>query len=631
MSLFPHEHIRPIQQDFIKTINEALEKKRSVIIDAPTGIGKTAGALAPTLSFALENNKTVFFLTSRHTQHRLVIDTVREIMHKHGKRIIVADLIAKKHMCAQDGADAFHSGEFVEYCKRLRENNMCEYYTNFKSGQKLSPRSEKVISDITHSKPLHTEELVSSCKSAGVCPYEIAGQVASQANLIVCDYSLIFHPQMRASLLGRMKKDLTGAIIVIDEAHNLAPRLRDMMSSRVSTIAIMRAQKEAAKLEDEELSEALAGMRQNLEELGNSVEFERTVSKEELLECIETDDLEEFTSKLEKAAQIVRETQQHSSLGALAEFLNLWTSDETGFVRVLAKQKIRGEIVLTVRHRALDPSSWTAPVLTQAHSTIAMSGTLTPTFMYRDILGLDETSAQVNLPSPFPSENRLTMVVPEVTTKYTSRSPAMYEKIASICAKISNSVPGNVAIFFPSYHLRDDIHRLFHSQSRKRFFLEMQEFTKKEKTDFLEEFKASTPNGVLLGVTGGNFSEGVDIQGNILKAVIIVGLPLEHPDLETKALIDYYDKLFGRGWEYGYLIPAFNKAIQSAGRCIRSGTDRGAMIFLDERYGWPAYRKYFPSKWSVKVTKEYMQEVSTFFRQGTKQENNSENLSIYDL
>jgi DNA excision repair protein ERCC-2 len=130
----------------------------------------------------------------------------------------------------------------------------------------------------------------------------------------------------------------------------------------------------------------------------------------------------------------------------------------------------------------------------------------------------------------------------------------------------------------------------------------------------LDRFKGYKDIGaVFLAVASGSFGEGIDLPGDLLKAVIVVGLPLSQPDLETKSLIDYFDKKFGKGWDYGYLFPAFNKTLQNAGRCIRSETDKGVIVFLDERYVWPNYRRCFPEDWEMVVSKDPMYEINEFF------------------
>src|SRR3989338_2066971 len=303
MKFFPHAVIRPVQQEFAQHVMDALEAKKDLLLDAPTGIGKTAGVLAPALEFAIDKGYTIFFLTSRHTQHKLVVETAKEIERKHGRKITVSDLLGKQHMCAQEGVDAFRGKEFIDYCKNLREKGNCHFYINFKQGNKPTIRAKKLIVDIKKNRPLHTEELVILSKANGMCPYEIAGQLASEANIVVCDYSLLFHPDMRLSLLNRMQKQLEHTIIIVDEAHNLAPRLRDMMSYKLSTFMIKRARQEAEKIGDDELVVRLNELNSILDKLGESFEKERVISKDQILEFAD-EDLDQFISNMHASAEI---------------------------------------------------------------------------------------------------------------------------------------------------------------------------------------------------------------------------------------------------------------------------------------------------------------------------------------
>jgi DNA excision repair protein ERCC-2 len=253
-------------------------------------------------------------------------------------------------------------------------------------------------------------------------------------------------------------------------------------------------------------------------------------------------------------------------------------------------------------------------VIDAASSVILMSGTLTPTSMYRELMGFrEENTVEMTLKSPFPEKNKLSIIIPKTSTKFTERSEYQYKEMATIVSKLVNVIPGNSAVFFPSFRMRDDVYN-YMKDCEKTVFLEKQGLTKQEKEELLENFKSYKNVGaVLLGVTTGSFGEGIDLPGDFLKGVVIVGLPLQRPDLETKALIDYYDQKFKKGWDYGYVFPAFNRTLQSAGRCIRSETDRGVIVFLDERYAWPNYMRCFPPSWNLKTTILYESLIKAFF------------------
>jgi len=233
--------------------------------------------------------------------------------------------------------------------------------------------------------------------------------------------------------------------------------------------------------------------------------------------------------------------------------------------------------------------------------------------MFKALIGVN--ADELTLPSPFPQKNQLNLIIPKTSTKFSGRSKEQYAEIGRLTADMVNMIPGNVAIFFPSYYLLEQVYDAFFPLCEKTCFVEKPFMRKDEKEDFLDRFKTYKDSGaVLLGVITGSFGEGIDLPGDLLKGVIVVGLPLQKPSLETKALIEYYDKKFGKGWEYGYVFPAFNKTLQSAGRCIRSETDKGVIIFLDERYAWPAYYKLFPKDKNVRVTVLYEKLIKDFFQ-----------------
>ncbi len=240
-----------------------------------------------------------------------------------------------------------------------------------------------------------------------------------------------------------------------------------------------------------------------------------------------------------------------------------------------------------------------------------MSGTLTPTSMYKDILGFKDNVIEKEYKSPFPKKNRLSLIIPKTTTKFVERNLIQFREIAKVCGDIVNLIEGNSALFFPSYELMESIS--MHLNCNKPIFKEKQNLTKQEKEKMLAAFKSQNKGAVLLGASTGSFGEGIDMP-NVLKAVIIVGLPLEKPNVEKKLLIEYYDNKFGRGFEYGYVLPAITKCLQNAGRCIRSETDRGAIIFLDERYAWRNYYQCFPEDWEIEATEDYGEVLREFFK-----------------
>ncbi len=613
--LFPYSNIRSIQGDMIQEVMDCIENGENALIHAPTGLGKTIGVLGPALSIALKKDLDIFFLTSRHTQHHLAVETLKDIKKKHEVNIVSSDIIGKQHMCAMKEVDKLFASEFRDYCKKLRDDGACEYYSNTKKKSgRPTVKALAVLENLKTLSPMHVEKVVERCREEKLCPYEMSALMARESRIIIADYYYIFNSDIRNTFFNKAGKELEKSIIIVDEAHNLPKRCRELLSWNLSNFVLKRAVKEAEKFKHERIMDDLNRISDVLDEFSSSLHDgreERLVKKEEFSGKLE--DYDEVISELVLAGDDIREKQKKSFVGSVGSFLDAWQGEDKGFVRIISKKMGSREPFVNLMYKCLDPSFVTKEVISSAHSVICMSGTLTPTFMYKDILGFNDARERV-LSSPFPNENRLSMIVPITTTKYNRRNEEEYRRMADVCSEIVNLIPGNSIIFFPSYNLMERVYLNFIKICKKNIFIEQPRMTKEDKHSLLEDFKDSKdPGACLMGVAAGSFGEGIDLPGDFLKGVIIVGLPLERPSLEVKELIDYYDKKYGKGWEYGYVFPAMIRTMQNAGRCIRSEKDKGVVVFLDERYPSPQYYNCFPPDYGIKISKRYLEEIRAFF------------------
>jgi DNA excision repair protein ERCC-2 len=606
MRFFPFVKVRPVQEDCISVVEEALKKRGHVIMHAPTGLGKTAATLVPATEFALSNNKTVFFLTSRNTQHQLAVETVRLIKETSGADFTAVDIVGKQWMCSLENVSRLHSSEFADYCEALRSEGSCIFYEHAR-GTEFGLFVQKMKDET----PIHAEQLVEACKMQSACAYEVAAKLASQSLVVIADYFYLFHPHIRNAFLKKIRKDLENCIVIVDEAHNLPQRIRSTLTSRLSSHTLLLSKHEARKFDAGAdklvlLVNALSSISKGLPRGA-----ERLVTRESFISAIDCR-YDELLAELSGLAEEIREQQQKSFVGRVAAFLETWQSNAAGYTRILESREFQGKPNLVLSRRCLDPAVASREVIEGSHSTILMSGTLAPTFMYKDLLGFVRNTTEVYFQSPFPRENRLALIVPRTTTKFTSRNPRQYQEIASICTEFISIIPGNVALFFTSYHFRDIVVSLVKSQ--KPLLLEKSGATKSDRSDLLDAFKKHKDKGAaLLCVSSGSFGEGIDLPGDLLQGVVVVGMPFKAPDLETQELIKYYDAKFGKGWDYGYVLPAIARSLQNAGRCIRSETDRGVIVFLDERYALPKYRRCFPPEWQTEICKNYRQRIQAFF------------------
>ena len=615
--LFPYDIVRDEQNKLLLLTDASIQNHRNLIVHAPTGLGKTSATLAPALAYAIKHDKTILFLTSRHTQHRIAIETLKEIKKKYTNNFGSVSIIGKKWMCLVPGVETLYSSDFTEYCKKARENKKCDFYINTrKTSTKFTDKANIVLNEINNLGPLTTEEVIKQGEYNMMCPYELSLGMAAKAKVIITDYYYLFNSHINQNFLKRINKELDQLIVIIDEAHNLPYRLKDLASEYLTTTTLDRAIKEATKHGYDNTVEVLQNMKELLFKLSDGL----TIGQEKIITrnmfegyLNDTYDYDQIIGDFEFIAESVREKQKSSYLGSIANFMEMWQGAEEGFTRILSFKKGLREPFVSISYRCMDASVVSKEVINSTHSTIMMSGTLLPTAMYKELLGMEEVQ-EVVFKDPFPKKNRLNLVVPRTTTKFTSRGEKQYEEIATVLAEMTNNIPGNSAVFFPSYYLRDQILKFFDEKSEKTVFSEQSRLSKEEKHALLDNFKSYKDIGaVLLAVASGSFGEGIDLPGDFLKAVIVVGLPLSAPDLETKSLIEYFDKKFSKGWDYGYLFPAFNKTLQNAGRCIRSGTDRGVIIFLDERYAWSNYKRCFPEDWDMTISQNYNEIIKEFF------------------
>ncbi|VVB51339.1 ATP-dependent DNA helicase [uncultured archaeon] len=617
VDFFPYPVVRGGQKAFLGDVEEVVRDGGFLFAHAPTGIGKTAAALAPSLKDALGNNRTVFFLTPKHTQHRVVVETLQAVKRRYKVDVTVVDIVGKQWMCPHE-VQNLDSREFNEYCRIQKREEVCREYVN--TGRVVGKQSEAMKKAVgaVKKEPLHNEDVLRVCGECGVCPYEVCVDVVRDAHLVICDYYHLFSEGVRKAFLGKAGKRLSQATFIVDEAHNLPERIRSLQSVSVSGFVLKNAAKEAGVLGRFNLQDEAVMVEELLRSAGKRMREgdERFVEGDAFVSAVEKTTgrkIEDFREDLDATGEEVLKMPRRfrSYCKTAATFIDAWLGEDVGYARILRRTKDDHRL----SYQCLDPSLSASKVFDGIHAAVFMSGTLLPLEMYADVLGVAEKKTRLRAyPSPFPPENRLVLSVPFVTTQYKKRTPAMFQKIADVIKESVAVVPGNVAIFYPAYHLMQTVQGLLDGKLSKPVFIERQDMTKKERHDLYRRLIDAKEKGgaVLAGVQAGSLSEGVDYPG-VLDAVIVVGLPLETPDLETKSLINYYDVKFKRGWDYGYIYPAVNRALQAAGRCIRSETDRGAILLLDERFSWKNYSKCFPPDYNFTVAQKPAEQLKRFF------------------
>ena len=640
----------------MEDVRDSVACERILIAHAPTGIGKTVAVLVPSLQYALENEKTVFFLTSKRSQHKIAIDTLRLIKQHASLNFVAVDITSKQSMCPR--ATPLHReyySLFTEFCKSEQKNKRCRYFLGHDGEALLRIKQEL----------LHVEELCNWCTGRGLCPYKAAFEVADSADVVVCDYNYLFAPDIAEMVLEKIESGLEDLIVIIDEAHNLPDRIRNNLSDELRMSMVTSAAR-GIRYIDREMEGNLMELEQIFAKLARKASENRTaeitVERDFLLEemekvlrrRIEAMSYDEFVDALQRIAEELETPRETNSIASrddifsaeerrilqylkknrttprtkeietlqrnilsVADFLDGWRTREK-CVRIFSLTQQENP---TLYFKLLDPSVISEPIFQRVHSSILMSGTLSPTEMYADILGAtpDRIRGKEILlreyQSPFPKENRLIVVTKDLTTKYTERGEEMYKRIAGKVSEVARCVRGGMAVFFPSYELLNAIAAHLPEDIRRRVIVERRELSKEEKNR-LYELLRDDHAGILLAVQGGSFSEGMDYESNTLKAIIVVGLPLSPPTLEVKMIEAYYAGKYGavKGKLYGYLYPAMTKVQQAAGRGIRSEQDRCIIVLMDYRFAHRPYKTCLPSDYDMTFTDRVELYCQDFFR-----------------
>jgi DNA excision repair protein ERCC-2 len=629
---FPYDKVRPFQDEFIKTVFNALEERRSVLIEGSNGLGKTISALSACLPVAIEKDLKILYVARTHRQHDRVIEELKEISKK--QPVSGVSLRGRNEMCLNSasfghGVDA---KSLMEICEMLKAKDKCPYYTNMEEqSEDFLGLKEQILSC-----PHKASEIQQLCRRKHICPYELVKAALPDMNVVALSYLYVFDPVIRTSFLKHLDSHFQKVLLVVDEAHNLPDTAIEIASSSLSLFVLKQAEAEARKYENEDIASFARLMREEVEKLTSEITKEAVIAPETIMEIVKkqgniSNPRNFFEHTHEVGSRIRRSLlsegkNPRSYIHSMSEFLLKWleTLGDESFINVASKYVTR-ENVTTAKLEivALDPSRTTSPVFSTAYSTVAMSGTLQPLEAFARITKLSETTVQLVLPSPFPKEHVLSLVCLGVTTAMEKRTPTMYQTIIKRISEVAENTPANTGIFVASFDVLNAlIYEGLDKTLSKPLFRERRGMTSKVNEKLVAEFKACSKEdgAVFLGVLGGRTSEGVDFPGNQMNSVIVVGVPYAEPTPRVKAQIDYYEKRFPKlGREYGYVLPAMKKASQAAGRPIRTLEDRGAIVFLDYRYA-TSYCKGFLPTWvtnELKVLQDknglLAQEVGDFF------------------
>jgi DNA excision repair protein ERCC-2 len=606
---FPYSSVRPHQDEFIAKVNQAVNDRKSILIEGSNGLGKTISALSACLPVAMKKNLKILYVARTHRQHDRVIDELRMIYKI--RPVTGVSIRGRNEMCLNAFAakGAFDSKSLMEVCELLKSKGRCPYYTN------VDNRTYEYIrlSQQVASKPYMGSEILRVCKKTEICPYELVKGAVHDARVIALSYLYVFDQQIRTPFLKNLETDLSKIILVVDEAHNLPETAVDISSSQLTLFILRQAEMEAERFGYKDIEEFIRFFRNEVDKLTDKISKEEIISPDSILEIVEKQGgvakPREFFIHMHEAgvgikkALLAEGKNPRSYVNATADFLNKWldTVNDHSYINVASKYfNKEGNKSAKLEIVALDPAKITEPVFSATYANVIMSGTLQPLEAYARIAKLPESTVQFLAPSPFPKEHVFSAVCNGVTTSMEKRTPEMYQTMVERINEVVNSTPTNTGIFAASFQVLNSLLNAgLENQLLKPLYYEKSGMTSKDNEKLVQNFKACGDKGgaVFLGVQGGRTSEGVDFPGNQMNSVVVVGVPYAEPTPRVRAQIDYYEDRFpNRGREYGYVLPAMKKACQAAGRPIRTLDDKGAIVFLDYRFG-TAYCKSFIPSW----------------------------------
>ena len=578
---FPFEY-RKGQRKMVSGIYHAISKKEQIFIQAPTGVGKTMSAVFPAVrAIGQGMAETVFYLTAR-TITRTVAQDAFEILRDRGLLFKVVTITAKEKLCFCDKPE----------CDPEKCPDAKGHYDRI---------NDAVYELWTTEQSFDRETLLRHAQKWQVCPFELSLDLAVWMDGVICDYNYVFDPNVY--LKRFFGENVSGNyLFLIDEAHNLVDRGREMYSASISLDDVIETRK-FVKPYSQKLWKKLGKVKKQMEELKQNcgewkVEENAGVLPISLLSVQgELDQLLEEPPAQEVVDGIL------DFYFAVRNFLNISELVDDNYVVYTAFDE-NGRFYLKLF--CVNPAENLQKCLDKGNSTVFFSATLLPLQYYRKMLSTRSENFGMYVESPFEQKKRCLMICRDVSSKYTRRGYEEYRKIAEYIARMSWQKKGNYMVFFPSYRLMEDVYQVYQDEfsvSWVRCISQHASMTELEREEFLEEFTEETEE-TLVGfcVMGGIFSEGIDLIGDRLIGAAVVGTGLPQVNCEREILKGYYDEKGEQGFDYAYRYPGMNKVLQAAGRVIRTKEDTGAILLMDERFLNRDYRNLFPREWNDACT-----------------------------
>ena len=572
---FPFDSYRKGQRELAVRVYRTITSGRKLFVQAPTGTGKTISALFPAVK-AMGEGKTskIFYLTAK-TITRQVAEEAFAQMRRSGLRIKTITLTAKEKIC---------------FCEnRVCRPEVCPYAKGY-----FDRANDAVYDAVTHNDNLNRAVIEAYAKKHTVCPFELSLDISLWADCVICDYNYVFDP--RAYLRRFFADGASDYVFLIDEAHNLVDRSREMFSSQLSKTQFYEIKKHFKK-NSKALDKLLNTINKYMLELRKQCAvagyFVTSDKPADFFSLVN-----EFTALCELLLK------ESGALGDNNDFLQLYF-DALNFALIADYYDERYVTFIEASHGdvivklfCLDPSFLLGEALKRSSAAALYSATLTPLPYFRDILGGSQEDGLLALDSPFDSQNLCLMVADRISTKFIDREQSV-GKISSLIGSFVASKTGNYIVYFPSYkYLKDVFAHFTEAFPHIRAVAQGSSLSEEEREQFLTAFIDDPADTyVAFCVLGGIFSEGIDLKGSRLIGSVIVSVGLPQLSVQQNIIKHYFNTKNGMGYEYAYMYPGMNKVLQAAGRVIRSQTDTGAVLLIDERFSHRNYLNLFPTHW----------------------------------
>jgi DNA excision repair protein ERCC-2 len=606
---FPYPEARDGQENMMKSIEESVKAGIHICSEAPNGFGKTCVTLSSVLPWIKEKKGKILYCARTHRQLDRVMEELEEISGN--KDVSGVSFRGRRHMCLNEFV--LENSDFVapisEVCGQLKASGRCSYYENLRR----AGNPEELLEDMPK-KVLTAPEIAKIASSRSLCPYELTKRLAKVVDVVALSYLYVFDPWILEVFVPDLDTPPSKMVLVQDEAHNVPATALDSASDSLTIGTIRQALREATTYNDEPSKDFSRALAKTILELSSDMKQveEKIVDPRKIVEStIKIAQLEHQPQILAHMKDLGTKIRRgllkagkfpRSSIHRVSEFLVKWLrcAERKDYTFLLASSTGYGESRrISLDLVALDPTAVTKNVLSMVHSSVAISGTMSPLDAYAEMLGFGLDTVRETFQSPFARRNRLGLIVSGLDTSFQNRSKSTFEQMVDHCVAVADATPSNTGIFTSSYSVgKSLIDAGLQKRLRRQLFVEKPGMKGVENDKLIDDFKKQGDRGgaVLLGVQGGRNSEGGDFPGTNMESVVVVGVPYAKPTPRMEAQINYYDSRFNqKGRDYAYVLPAVTRAIQAAGRPVRRLDDRGVIVLLDQRFGTPYLSRFIPS------------------------------------